>query len=1103
MVSAMGLHLHRAERTDTLVDGLGALLATPPSDPFDSELVLVPARGVERWLSQRLSHVLGAGPAGDGVCAGVEFRNPGSLLAEITGAGQDDPWSPDALAWPLLAVIDASLDQPWCATLARHVGHGDPSPEGELRRGRRYAVAHRLAGLFASYARQRPQLLTDWSAGKSTDGATGALADDLIWQPPLWRALVAAVGIDAPSIRHRETVTRLRQGPVETLPARLSLFGHTRLACTDIELLEALATHHDLHLWLPHASDELWRSLNDVHGCVPRAEDETRRRAHHPLLQTLGRDLRELQRGLPAAPDTDEYLCATTRPDTLLGWLQSDLSANAVRPQGRSLAAADRSVQVHSCHSPARQVDVLREVLLGLLHDDPTLEPRDIVVMCPDIETYAPLIVADFGLGELAGDTHPAHRLRVQLADRALTQTNPLLAVAAELLEIAGSRATATAVLNLAHSDPVRARFGFTDNDLAQITTWVRTANIRWGFDPHTREPYGLSHIVHNTWRFGLDRILTGVAMSDDSQAWLDTALPLDDVGSSQVELAGKLAEFVARLQSTVDRLEGTRPLAQWITALRDGVAELADAGTDAWQSAHLQRELSQVLDDAADRSDTALRLPDVRILLDGHLAGRPTRANFRTGTLTVCTMVPMRSVPHRVVCLLGVDDGVFPRLDLPDGDDVLARRPMTGERDIRSEDRQLLLDAITAATDKLVITYTGADEHSGHPRPPAVPLAELIDALDQTTPQPVRQRLVVEHPLQPFDVRCVEPGRLIPDVPFTFDPTVPLAARTAAGTRHDAQRFITEPLPAPPSGDVALVDLLKFFKDPVKGFFSALNYTLPWEVDEVEDGMPVEIDALGEWAVGNRMLHDILRGTDPANAIAAEWRRGSLPPGQLGWRTAKQIRDRVVNLAAAALEHRHGPAATYDIDLDLGGGRRLTGTVTPVFDTTTVSVNYSKLRDTHLLQAWIPLVALAAQRPDVEWTARCIGRARDGERVLQRVLGSPPHPIETLRELLWLYDIGRCEPLPLPIKTSFAWAEKRHARRDPVGYASSKWTTQRYPGEDAEPASVRVWGPRAPFDVLVGPPRPGEEVDGEDTRLGALAARLWLPLLRAERQGR
>ncbi|WP_207547295.1 exodeoxyribonuclease V subunit gamma, partial [Mycobacterium talmoniae] len=175
----MPLHVHRAERTDLLADGLSRLLADPLADPFAEELVLVPARGVERWLSQRLSHVLGAGRGGDGVCAGVAFRSPSSLIAEITGTVDDDPWSPDAMTWPLLEVIDASCEQPWCRTLATHLGHGDPTPEGELRRGRRYAVARRLAGLFASYAQQRPQLLIDWAAERATDGAGGPLAPDL------------------------------------------------------------------------------------------------------------------------------------------------------------------------------------------------------------------------------------------------------------------------------------------------------------------------------------------------------------------------------------------------------------------------------------------------------------------------------------------------------------------------------------------------------------------------------------------------------------------------------------------------------------------------------------------------------------------------------------------------------------------------------------------------------------------------------------------------------------------------------------------------------------------------------------------------------------
>ncbi|MDQ2626810.1 MAG: exodeoxyribonuclease V subunit gamma, partial [Actinomycetota bacterium] len=184
----MGLHLHRAERTDALADGLGALLATPPADPLTLDLVLVPARGVERWLSQRLSHVLGAGSGRDGVCAGVEFRSPASLIAEITGTDGDDPWSPDAMSWPLLTVIDASLDEDWCRTLAAHLGHFHDGADAQVRRGRRYAVARRLAGLFASYARQRPDMLADWLDGGCGDGSGGQLDPDLAWQPPLWRA---------------------------------------------------------------------------------------------------------------------------------------------------------------------------------------------------------------------------------------------------------------------------------------------------------------------------------------------------------------------------------------------------------------------------------------------------------------------------------------------------------------------------------------------------------------------------------------------------------------------------------------------------------------------------------------------------------------------------------------------------------------------------------------------------------------------------------------------------------------------------------------------------------------------------------------------------
>ena len=1105
----MALHIHRAERTDILADGLGELLATPPADPFAEDLVVVPARGVERWLSQRLSHILGTGAGSDGVCAGVNFRSPASLIATISGVssaagvGDDDPWSPDAMTWPLLEVIDSNLDQGWARTLAAHLGHFEADEvERDLRQGRRYAVARRLAGLFASYARQRPELLTAWLEG-DVDG----LDDDLAWQPELWRRLVEVMAIDPPQVRHAKTVAQLRASGCD-LPERISLFGHTRLASTDIELIAALAAHHEVHLWLPHPSAQMWDALAPMKGAIPRRADTGHRSVGHPLLATLGRDLREMQRSLPPAPATDEYLeSADGRPDTLLGWLQADIAADRpVRKEpvtGRTMRVADRSVQVHSCHGPARQVDVLREVLLGLLADDETLEPRDILVMCPDIETYAPLIAADFGLGEVLPDAHPAHRLRVRLADRSLVQTNPLLAVASQLLALSGSRVTASEVLNLVQSGPVRARFGFTDDDLDDITDWVRESNIRWGLDKEHRKPFGLS-FIHHTWRFGLDRILAGVALSDDSQAWIDATLPLDDVGSNRVELAGRLGEFVERLRTVIEALTGTRPLRDWLTALTDGVALLTRVDdADAWQFSQLEREFNDVLARAGSRSDVALRLSDVDQLLRRQLAGRPTRANFRTGTLTVCTMTPMRSVPHRVVCLVGLDDNVFPRIGNVDGDDALAREPRTGERDVRSEDRQLLLDAVCAATETLVITYTGANEYTGQQRPPAVPLAELLDALDMTTSAPVRDVIVTQHPLQPFDVRNVTPGGVVTavkDKSFTFDPTVLRAARAAEGDREYKPGFTAALLPPPEITDVSLADLVGFFKDPVKGFFRALDYTLPSDVEGVEDSIPVEIDALQEWSVGDRMLTDMLRGMTPDRALNAEWCRGTLPPGQIGWRTARTIQDRVIDLAREAARYRCEESCAVDVDIDLGSGRHLTGTVSPVFGDRLVSVTYSKLGGKHLLESWIPLLALTAHDPRRDWAAVCIGRRKRGDGARVETLHGPAGTaVELLRNLVVIYDAGRREPLPLPLKTSFAWAEASVSRGDPFTEALRMWkSNDRFNGEDKHPPHARAWGAGAPLQDLLEPVRPGEEHAGEKTRLGAYAARLWLPLFEA-----
>ncbi|GGO90375.1 RecBCD enzyme subunit RecC [Nocardioides phosphati] len=1133
----MTLYLHRAERTDLLADGLADLLGgSPLADPFARELVVVPARGVERWLTQRLAHRLGTGErGGDGVCAGVDFASPRSLVSMLLGRERDDVWDPDRVVWPLLEVIDEAAGEPWCRVLADHLGLS--GPPDDLRRNRRYAVARRLAGLFSAYAVQRPQLVAAWRAGLDEDGLGGALAEDLRWQPELWRRLCARIGGPAPDERHARIVAALREGdgdrpgrPLD-LPPRLSLFGHTRIPSTERDLLAALAVHRDVHLWLPQASAAAWERLAPAvsAGPVPRDSDESALLVEHPLLASLGRDARELQRTLAVvAPVETAPLVATSSPaDSVLGWLQHDLRHDTVPDEAlraaRTRDPEDRSVQVHACHGAARQVDVLREVLVGLLADDPTLEPRDILVMCPDVEAYAPLIAAAFGMASVAalpapsgkadaadGEGHPGHRLRVRLADRALSSTNPLLGLAATLVELAGGRLTATEVLDLAGAAPVRNRFGFDDDEIDRIRGWIAESGVRWGFDAGHRGRYGLD-LGANTWAAGLDRVLLGVAVAGDEHRHLGAVLPLDDIGSGDVDLAGRFTELLDRVHAFTARAEAARGVDEWARVLRDGVNALARA-EEPWQQAEFEREIGR-LDDGSVA--TSLGLADVRTLLKQRLGGRPTRASFRTGTLTVCTMVPMRSVPHRVVALLGLDDGVFPRQTIADGDDVLARRPVTGERDVRAEDRQLLLDAILAARETLVVTYTGAGEHTGSPRPPAVPLGELLEAVALTTVDSVED-IHVHHPLQPFDEKNLRPGALVPARPFSFDRAALVGAEASRGTREQVGVLCPDPLaglvPAPAGEplELALADLKAFFAHPVRGFLrDRLGLAAPLEADPLADAVPIELGPLERWAVGDRLVRDVLAGMSPGDGMTAELLRGLLPPGALGQRELTHVVKAVQPLVTQAMHLRQGTPRSVDVDVALrvqGRDVRLTGTVTDVFGPDIVTVTYSSLGPKQRFAAWLDLLALSVAHPDQMWRSHALGKQRSGA---QRALAGPLDD----RAEQWLTDVvdvwlrGQSEPLPIPPKTTLAYAEeagrlRRGADAHPDERAAKAWATDPFsdhgiPGEDADAWHVRAFGAHAAYDVLTGAPRSDERWDDEERhRLGQYAWRLWGPLV-------
>jgi exodeoxyribonuclease V gamma subunit len=851
---------------------------------------------------------------------------------------------------------------------------------------------------------------------------------------------------------------------------------------------------------------------------VRRADDRTADLPAHPLLRSCGRDARELQLRLGSARFETPTVAAideVVRPATLLARLQHDVHEDRAPAPG-PFSPGDRSVQVHACHGRQRQVEVLRELLLGLLADDPTLEPRDIVVMCPDIESYAPLVTAAFGgLDDDSTDHHPGHELRVRLADRSLRQTNPVLSVVARLLELADARLTASEVLDLAAMPPVRHRFGLDDDALELAGDWVRRSGVRWGLDAQSRAPYHLAGVAQNTWQAGLDRLLVGAAMDEDDLRTVGLALPLDDVESNEVDLAGRLAELVDRLGSAVRSLQREQPLAAWVDALLVAVDDLTDvAPSDDWQLSEARRQLSDALVAAGARSGSVpLRLSDARSLLAHRLRGRPTRAGFRTGHLTMCTMVPMRSVPHRVVCLLGLDDGVFPRQTHLDGDDVLARTPYVGERDPRAEDRQLFLDAVMAADERLVVLYTGADERTGAERPPAVPLGELVDVLTRMLPAPeARAGLVVRHPLQPFDARNFVAGELGEPGAFSFDEASFAGARAMLAPQAAPGPFLPAALPERRHDVVELDELVRFLEHPVRGFLrQRLGLTSVDEGEQTDDAIPVETKGLADWQVGDRLLRAGLAGVGRDEAVRAERLRGDLPPGTLGGSVLTPIARDVEQLVTRTAGLRAGPADALDVSVDLivgGESVRVAGTVPGVHDDRVVRVEYSRLSAKHRIRAWVYLLALVVGRPGRDWRAATVGRGSDGPAMA----GLTTPPVDDARAalvtLVEVYRTGLTRPLPLAPRTSCAYAEHRAKGSPPAGAvarASQEWRKQLGDGrefgdfDDAE--HLRVWGSSRLPDLLHEPAVPGEAHDDEPHRFGQLARQVWVPLL--EHEGR
>ncbi len=1032
-----GLTVHLTERLDVLVDALRGCLDGVRDDPFAVDLVCVPGPGVQRWVAQRLSEQVGAGPAGDdGVCAGISFQNLRRLCDEVVAqAGSydaaDDPWAGDRLVWAVLRAFDTSRGEPWFAPLAAHLAEGD-----EDRPGRRYTTARRLGGLFRRWLQWRPAELEAW------------LTTDDRWQARLWRAVADQVDGPDPFVRRRSALERLVREPgVVSLPPAVHAVVPGRLPPGVREVLAALALHRDCHVWL----------------VVPDAVALAESQPTGPLAGSLSQARTSEAKAWCEVAGTMTVHRAPAAADSVLGRIQTEVRGAASGPP--LTGTGDRSVQIHASHGPERQVEVLRDVVVDLLHRDPTLEPRDIVVLTPELDTYGPLVRARCAL-DLADDTvrlHPAHRVRVAVADRSLREANPVLDVLSRVLDLVTSRGEVGELLDLCATAPVARRFGFAGAD-ERLATLMRGSGMRWGLDAAARHRFGVA-TTQNTWQAGLNRLLLGVAMSERGLPSLGLALPYDLVESQDIPLLGSLAELVGRLRAAADAFARPASPAEWADRFRTVLlGETDEAGVvvgglvsvpaaDAWQVAQAQAQLGSIAE-AAGPDAPPLALGDIRALLRERLQGKSSRSALLTGNLTVTTPDALAHVPHRAIVLLGLDEQHFPRPVLTEGDDPLER--VDDEANPALDDRQAFLDAVMAAVETFVVIYRGRDTRTNDVVPQPIPVRDLVAAVTRVAPQ---ADVLVAHRLQPYDLEGFAPGS-----PPTYDAAAAADARAlldgrSARARAVRDRFSAAGVPAYPLPDVLTVDeLVSFMRDPLAAFRTArLGLGRSWS-DESSDQIPLELEGLDGWAVKDRLLALRLAGHDKDAAERSERLRGSIPPGALGSVALATHSSAVDQLLANAAPLLAQAERQLDVNVALPSGVTLTGRVRLHGNTVVLPVTGFP-RGRHVVEVWVRLLVGAAADPDA-----CRQGALVSTRTVLR-LWAPPDPAALLTRLVQAYAAGMSGPLVLPPDTAWAAACDRAAAAGDESQARRQWSYE-----------SRTWSGVAPasYDALLTTPGHG-----------------------------
>ena len=1053
---AGGLVVHRASRTEHLAQRLALELErNAPASVLEPRRVIVSHDGLRRWLMGQFAQVRVRDT--HGIAANIEMilpwqwleRRARALLGEANLIGGE--YRRDRLRWHVYAALAHERD----ADIAGYLAGDEPER-------RRYELAERTAAVFEQYLIYRPDWIAQWERQKRGGD----------WQARVWRRVRAAIGAPHRAERREPLCTALARDETDTMP--LHVFGVNHLSPDVLAALRASAARRFVHLYFPDPCREHWVYFR-THRAQIRAGGDAQALYYevgHPLLAALGRMAQDFCMALDDADaaverDPDDDAEPAAEPKDLLGAVQSsvrcaqpELVAHFWRARGAALGAHDTSLRVHVCHTRLRELEVLRDALLGLLADHPTLSPSDIVVMAPDIARYAPIVGAVFG-APARYEADPAH-IPWHLADVTLARTHTLAGAWLRVLDLADGRFAVSDVMDLLDIGAVARRFGIDEPAREALEHAVRRARVAWGLDAAMKREVSGVELAANSWQFGLDRLYAGFVLGEDA-ADGPLALPAGGVGGSVSEAVGRLDQLLESLRDLRAGLRQPRSLAQWSAWLaRQADALLrAEPGDDAEQAAlaALQRTLAALETEGAAAGDDALPWSVMRRVLGGALESVLERQPFLLGGVTFCGLVPQRAIPFRVVCVLGLNEGEFPRQAPDAGVNRMLREPRPGDRDVRNEDRYLFLEALMAARGHVHLSYIGEDVNAGTVRNPAAPLAELLHWLDDAT-QSGERPWRVAHPLQPFDARYFSGAagsdpRLfsfatalaqVPDKPALEAPAF-LGAGPAAGESAGAD-------------GVALAALRRFWRNPLR---SALRDRAGVSLEALQDDSwpdrePFEPRLGRRELIESRLMYDALRHGGDVPAAPPRWlaESGLLAAGAAGQRAYEEARI----CAQSALEAARSVLGAAPrlracrVECELDGGLRLSGTIDRVYHVDErapclfearpwTSADFRSLLPFYLDYAALRLGALPAA--EAHFVEKATKSSTSGTPpLLAAIRAQDETQLRAGLTRLAALALGP-EPLVFPPATAWAWLNAAPAER--AAAARRAWEGEHLPG--------------------------------------------------------